>query len=160
MSCNPLNFNPKSTYFLTTKLEFPQQNQGCRKRVTTSPPGFSDLATALRIDYFRLIQVHIFYFIAGPTTAGAFGLYKTKGVSNYDISTALYGAKDDSLNVTSASEVEDVGEFSMVEHVQSNHKFKLSVFQPNDPKNFIKFVRLEVKLLRSSLPTGTRAVLL
>ena len=91
----------------------------------------------------------------GPTTAGAFGLYKTKGVSNYDISTALYGAKDDSLNVTAASEVEDVGEFSMVEHVQSNHKFKLSVFQPNDPKNFIKFVRLEVKLLRSSLPTGT-----
>ena len=76
-------------------------------------------------------------------------------MSNYDISTALYGAKDDSLNVTSASEVEDVGEFSMVEHVQSNHKFKLSVFQPNDPKNFIKFVRLEVKLLRSSLPTGT-----
>ena len=76
-------------------------------------------------------------------------------MSNYDISTALYGAKDDSLNATSASEVEDVGEFSMVEHVQSNHKFKLSVFQPNDPKNFIKFVRLEVKLLRSSLPTGT-----
>ena len=105
--------------------------------------------------YHTYVNWYIFYYIAGPTTAGAFGLYKTKGVSNYDISTALYGAKDDSLNATSASEVEDVGEFSMVEHVQSNHKFKLSVFQPNDPKNFIKFVRLEVKLLRSSLPTGT-----
>ena len=35
--------------------------------------------------------------------AGAFGLYKTKGVSNYEISTALYGAKDKDT-VTDASE--------------------------------------------------------
>ena len=28
------------------------------------------------------------------TTGGATGFYKTKGVSNYEISTALYGAKD------------------------------------------------------------------
>ena len=45
-------------------------------------------------------------------------------------------------------------DFSMVENAPSCHKFKLSVFQPNDPKNFIKFVRREVKLLRSSLPSG------
>merc|ERR1711936_137920 len=41
----------------------------------------------------------------------------------------------------------------MVEHVQSNHKFKLSVFQPNDPKNFIKFVRLDGKVCVSLLGT-------
>ena len=45
-------------------------------------------------------------------------------------------------------------EFSMVESAPACHKFKLSVFQPNDPKNFIKFVRREVKLLRSSLSPG------
>ena len=45
-------------------------------------------------------------------------------------------------------------EFSMVESAPATHKFKLSVFQPNDPKNFIKFVRKEVKLLRTSLPSG------
>ena len=42
----------------------------------------------------------------------------------------------------------------MVESAPATHKFKLSVFQPNDPKNFIKFVRKEVKLLRTSLPPG------
>merc|ERR1712020_588516 len=31
---------------------------------------------------------------------------------------------------------------------------KLAVFQPNDPKNFIKFVRKELQLLKSSLPSG------
>lgn len=44
----------------------------------------------------------------------------------------------------------------MIETSLACHKFKLSVFQPNDPKNFIKFVRREVKLLRSSLPHGIR----
>ena len=44
----------------------------------------------------------------------------------------------------------------MIETSLACHKFKLSVFQPNDPKNFIKFVRREVKLLRSSLPRGIR----
>ena len=47
-------------------------------------------------------------------------------------------------------------EFTMIETSLACHKFKLSVFQPNDPKNFIKFVRREVKLLRSSLPHGIR----
>ena len=49
---------------------------------------------------------------------------------------------------------EDIGEFSMVELAPNEHKFKLAVFQPNDPKNFIKFVRKELQLLRSSLPSG------
>ena len=47
-----------------------------------------------------------------------------------------------------------ISDFSMIESAPANHKFKLSVFQPNDPKNFIKFVRKEVKLLRNSLPQG------
>ena len=47
-----------------------------------------------------------------------------------------------------------IGEFSMVESAPNEHKFKLAVFQPNDPKNFIKFVRKELQLLRSSLPSG------
>ena len=42
----------------------------------------------------------------------------------------------------------------MVESAPNEHKFKLAVFQPNDPKNFIKFVRKELQLLRSSLPSG------
>ena len=42
----------------------------------------------------------------------------------------------------------------MIESAPASHKFKLSVFQPNDPKNYIKFVRKEVKLLRTSLPSG------
>ena len=78
------------------------------------------------------------------------GFYKTKGggnVSNYDLSNALYGKSDE-------EESKDIGEFSMVESAPASHKFKLSVFQPNDPKNFIKFVRKEVKLLRTSLPSG------
>jgi len=89
---------------------------------------------------------------ASEATGGASGFYKTKGVSNYEISTALYGAKDKET-VNDGSE-KAVGEFAMVESAPSNHKFKLSVFQPNDPKNFIKFVRKEVKLLRTSLPVG------
>ena len=42
----------------------------------------------------------------------------------------------------------------MVETAPGQHKFKLSVFQPSEPKSFIKFVRKEVKLLRTSLPEG------
>ena len=47
-----------------------------------------------------------------------------------------------------------IGEFSMVESAPNEHKFKLAVFQPNDPKSFIKFVRKELQLLKSSLPSG------
>ena len=42
----------------------------------------------------------------------------------------------------------------MIESAPNQHKFKLAVFQPNDPKNFIKFVRKELQLLKSSLPSG------
>jgi hypothetical protein len=45
-------------------------------------------------------------------------------------------------------------EFSMLETASVEHKFKLSLFQPTDPKNFIKFLRKEIQLLRSSLPNG------
>lgn len=88
---------------------------------------------------------------ATTPSASKNGFYKTKGVSNYEISTALYGNKEESSDIEKAS---DIGEFTMIESAPANHKFKLSVFQPNDPKNFIKFVRKEVKLLRTSLPHG------
>ena len=83
------------------------------------------------------------------------GLYKTKGgnVSNYDISNALYGKQPEEDSEV-FEEDDQIGEFSMIESAPASHKFKLSVFQPNDPKNFIKFVRKEVKLLRTSLPSG------
>ena len=42
----------------------------------------------------------------------------------------------------------------MLDTASLDHKFKLSVFQPTDPKNFIKFLRKEIQLLRSSLPLG------
>jgi ubiquitin-conjugating enzyme E2 O len=42
----------------------------------------------------------------------------------------------------------------MLETASMEHKFKLSVFQPTDPKNFIKFLRKEIQLLRTSLPDG------
>ena len=42
----------------------------------------------------------------------------------------------------------------MNEFASNQHKFKLAVFHANDPKNFIKFVRKELQLLKSSLPSG------
>ena len=42
----------------------------------------------------------------------------------------------------------------MEDSAPSQHKYKLAVFQPSDPKIFIKFVRKELQLLRSSLPSG------
>ena len=42
----------------------------------------------------------------------------------------------------------------MLETASVEHKFKLSVFQPTDPKSFIKFLRKEIQLMRSSLPQG------
>merc|ERR1711988_1951836 len=40
------------------------------------------------------------------------------------------------------------------EQAHSSHKFKLTIFQPNNMKLFIKHVRKELKLLQSSLPAG------
>ncbi len=44
--------------------------------------------------------------------------------------------------------------FSVCESAPANHKYRVSLFQPTDPKNFIKFVRKEVNLLKNSLPDG------
>lgn len=44
--------------------------------------------------------------------------------------------------------------FTIAESTPAGHRYKLSLFQPHDPKNFIKFVRKEVNLLKTSLPTG------
>ncbi len=44
--------------------------------------------------------------------------------------------------------------FTVAESSPATHKFRLSLFQPKDPKGFIKFVRKEVNLLRTSLPSG------
>ena len=44
--------------------------------------------------------------------------------------------------------------FQMVESVPVNHKFKLTLFQPNNSRSFLKHVRQEMRLLQSSLPPG------
>jgi len=46
------------------------------------------------------------------------------------------------------------GSFVMLDSVADTHKFKLTIFQPNNIKNFVKHVRKEIKLLQSSLPPG------
>ncbi|KAL1117114.1 hypothetical protein AAG570_004442 [Ranatra chinensis] len=48
----------------------------------------------------------------------------------------------------------NVKSFSIMETAPNSHKFKLTMFQPTDPRNFYRTVRNEIKLLRSSLPTG------
>lgn len=46
------------------------------------------------------------------------------------------------------------GSFVMLEAVSDTHKFKLTIFQPSNTKNFVKHVRKEIKLLQTSLPPG------
>jgi len=46
------------------------------------------------------------------------------------------------------------GSFVMLDAVADSHKFKLTIFQPNNIKNFVKHVRKEIKLLQTSLPAG------
>ena len=46
------------------------------------------------------------------------------------------------------------GSFVMADRVHSSHKFKLTIFQPNNMKLFMKHVKKELKLLQSSLPPG------
>jgi len=46
------------------------------------------------------------------------------------------------------------GSFVMLDSVPDSHKFKLTIFQPSNIKNFVKHVRKEIKLLQSSLPPG------
>ena len=54
----------------------------------------------------------------------------------------------------SSQKAAEEGVFSIIENAPGNHHFTLSLFQPVDPKNFIKFVRKEVNLLKTSLPQG------
>ena len=67
-------------------------------------------------------------------------------------------ARSDPCATTTASHLKQpdnfVAEFSMLESATVEHKFMLTLFQPTDPKNFIKFLRKEIQLLRTSLPSG------
>ena len=44
--------------------------------------------------------------------------------------------------------------FSVAPSAPDSHRYKLSLFQPRDPKAFIKFIRKEINLLRTALPKG------
>ena len=46
------------------------------------------------------------------------------------------------------------GSFVMAESVPETHKFKLTIFNPTNMKNFLKHVRKELKLMETSLPAG------
>ena len=46
------------------------------------------------------------------------------------------------------------GSFVMMDTVPQTHKFKLTLFNPANMKNFLKHVRKELKLLETSLPAG------
>uniref|UniRef100_T1JBM6 Probable D-lactate dehydrogenase, mitochondrial n=1 Tax=Strigamia maritima TaxID=126957 RepID=T1JBM6_STRMM len=50
--------------------------------------------------------------------------------------------------------VEIAQAFTMLENVPDSHKFKLTMFEPNEAKTFFKGVRKELKLLKTSLPEG------
>ncbi|XP_046659894.1 (E3-independent) E2 ubiquitin-conjugating enzyme UBE2O-like isoform X2 [Homalodisca vitripennis] len=61
----------------------------------------------------------------------------------------------ESLTVGGTDLVKDGdGGFSVLDTAPNSHKFKLTMFQPTDPKLFFKTVRNEIKLLQSSLPSG------
>ncbi|XP_068204113.1 (E3-independent) E2 ubiquitin-conjugating enzyme UBE2O isoform X3 [Palaemon carinicauda] len=44
--------------------------------------------------------------------------------------------------------------FQVLEAAPDSHKFKLTMFQPTDPTHFYRTVRKEMKLLKTSLPSG------
>ncbi|XP_014261695.1 (E3-independent) E2 ubiquitin-conjugating enzyme UBE2O isoform X2 [Cimex lectularius] len=46
------------------------------------------------------------------------------------------------------------GVFTILDTAPNSHKFKLTMFQPTDTKSFFRRVRGEIKLLRTSLPSG------
>jgi len=46
------------------------------------------------------------------------------------------------------------GAFSILDTAPYSHKFKLTMFEPYNMKSFFKNVKQEIKLLKSSLPTG------
>jgi len=46
------------------------------------------------------------------------------------------------------------GSFQTVDSVPDGHKFKLTIFQPRNMKPFVRSIKKEIELLRSSLPSG------
>lgn len=66
------------------------------------------------------------------------------------------GSLNDSLPCFTSTIPLSPGSFETVETVPVNHKFKLTMFQPSDMKSFVRFVRREIKLLRTALPPGIR----
>merc|ERR1719186_923521 len=66
------------------------------------------------------------------------------------------GSLNDSVTTAASTIPLSPGSFMTVETVPVNHKFKLTMFQPADMKSFVRFVRREMKLLRTALPPGIR----
>merc|ERR1719186_595795 len=62
------------------------------------------------------------------------------------------GSLNDSVTTAASTIPLSPGSFMTVETVPVNHKFKLTMFQPSDMKSFVRFVRREMKLLRTALP--------
>ncbi|XP_038211720.1 (E3-independent) E2 ubiquitin-conjugating enzyme isoform X2 [Zerene cesonia] len=53
------------------------------------------------------------------------------------------------------SESADGGEgFCVLESAPTNHRFRLSILQPSEPRSFYSAVKREIKLLKSDLPPG------
>lgn len=77
------------------------------------------------------------------------------GSLNDSLPCAGAGSLNDSLPCSSTIPLSP-GSFETVETVPVNHKFKLTMFQPSDMKSFVRFVRREIKLLRTALPPGIR----
>ena len=64
------------------------------------------------------------------------------------------GAKCLELEAEAAKTASSPDCFTVMETAPTNHYYHLKLFQPIDPKNFIKVVGKEMKLLKSSLPKG------
>uniref|UniRef100_A0A0V0G6I3 Putative ubiquitin-conjugating enzyme e2 o-like isoform x1 n=1 Tax=Triatoma dimidiata TaxID=72491 RepID=A0A0V0G6I3_TRIDM len=58
-------------------------------------------------------------------------------------------SNEDSIPILS-----EKGIFTIVDTAPNSHKYKLTMFQPTDTKQFFRRVREEIKLLKNSLPAG------
>ncbi|CAG4965875.1 unnamed protein product [Colias eurytheme] len=62
---------------------------------------------------------------------------------------------DIDTEVLGESESENGGEgFCVLESAPANHRFRLSLLQPSEPRTFYSAVKREIKLLKSDLPPG------
>nr|CAD7596442.1 unnamed protein product [Timema genevievae] len=75
---------------------------------------------------------------------------KSKNAEEMEVPSTTIGEE----GATAVPEGEFGEGFSIMDSAPSSHKFKLTMFQPTDPQNFFRTVRKELKLLRSSLPSG------